>query len=254
MVDDDPKAKFDNIYAQYSPKLYVEYLVGQLGYQLPFQTVTALEKEIQRYNFEKPIHATIIGSAHGLDAVALKYEMTSAEIVARWSDGVTMLSPFSDIGLKNHTAYHCTLIDIQPEPLRFATDVKLADQIFIADLSAPMSPALIHHLRQQSDIIIATGMISYIGVTGLARLLQAGFVEGKAQLFCFSALKYLEIDAYLATCAKHGLTIRKIIDTPHRLYKDEQEKEQVKALLQAQGKLGEEDNHGLSGYVFLAHR
>lgn len=252
MKQDDPKANFDNIYAMYSPKAYVQYLVGELGYQLPFQTMAELGKYIQQGNFEQPIQATIIGSAHGLDAVALKYKMTAAEILARWSNEATISQSFKDDVPRGQTQYVCTFIDIEPEPLRFATDVKLADQAFVADLGKVLSPALVHHFRQHSDIIIGTGMISYIGVAGLAALLQAAFVEGKAQLFCFSALKFLEIDVYLAVCAEYGLSVRKIIDAPHRLYKDEHEKQQIKQLLASQGRLSEEDEQGLAGYVFLA--
>ncbi|MEM7539061.1 MAG: hypothetical protein AAF639_43285 [Chloroflexota bacterium] len=252
--ENSPKANFDNIYAMYSPKQYVEYLVGELNYELPFQTVAELQTYIDAVYPEKsptnPVEIAVIGSSHGLDAVALNYGMTSAEIMARWSDETMVTMPFDD----GDASYTCTLIDIEPEPLRFALDVNLAKQIFVADLSHDLSADLAVYFRTMADVIVGTGMISYMGVEGLDRLLQAAFGEGKAQLFCFSALKFLEVDAFITVCKKYGLVVEKIIHGHHRIYQSEAEKQRVQGLLVSKGLLSEEDEHGLDGYVFLAYR
>ena len=245
-----PKANFDNIYAMYSPTIYVEYLIGELNYQLPFQTMGKLRHYIEQLALESPIQVTIIGSAHGLDVVALKYEMASEKILARWTNETTVRQPFPAI----ESPYEITLIDIEAEPLRFAADVQLSDKSFVADLSAPFSVQLEQHFQEMTDIIIATGMISYIGVDGLERIIEAAFVNGKANLLTFSALKFLEIDAFINVCQKHGLLVRKIIHSPHRNYKNDAEKQRVKQTLKNKGILSAEDELGLMGYVFLVCR
>lgn len=249
-----PKANFDNIYAMYSPTAYVKHLIGELNYQLPFQTMEALKLYIERLYPETPpetaIDATIVGSSHGLDVVALKYEMTAQDILARWGNEATVRQPFPQI----ESRYEMTLIDIEPAPLRFAADVKLADKSFVADLSAPLAAPLEQHLSEMTDIIIATGVISYLGVEGLERMLEAAFVKGKAKLLAFSALKFLDNNGFLEVCQRHGLTVRKIVHAPHRSYKSDAEKQRVKALLKRLGILSEEDESGLMGYVFVAYK
>lgn len=245
-----PKANFDRFYSVYSPTAYVNYLIGELNYELPFQTIEAISHYIQRLTSSPPIQVTIVGSAHGLDVVALKYDMTSEEILARWTNEATVRQPFPAVG----SDYEITLIDIEPEPLRFASDVNLSDKSFVANLSASFSEPLEQHFREMTDIIIATGVISYLGVDGLDRLIQTAFVKGKAKLLSFSALKFLDTNAYIKICLKHGLLVRKLIESPHRSYKNEIEKQRVKQVLKSQDMLSEEDESGLAGYVFLAYK
>ncbi|VFN01023.1 MAG: Taurine dioxygenase, alpha-ketoglutarate-dependent, partial [Candidatus Kentron sp. G] len=213
-------------------------------------TMDKLRQYCQALLRQDAIRVTVIGSAHGLDAVALKHAPNAREIVTGWmnEDTVGLPLPTSESG------YEVTLIDREPEPLRFASDVHLPDHSFVADLNHPYSAELAQHLAESSDVVSAIGVTSYLGMEEMERILRTAFVEGNGKLLYFSVLRYLDTNAYVDLCRKNGLTVRYLGDLPQRLYQDEEEKRRIQGILKSKNLLGEADETGLVTSLFLAYR
>jgi len=70
----NPKASFDNYYSSDSPENYVDYLVKQKNYRLPFYAAKLLKEHLTILNSQKSYETIFFGSGYGLDAAALKYQ------------------------------------------------------------------------------------------------------------------------------------------------------------------------------------
>jgi len=246
----NPKADFGRLYSAYSPAGYVKHLVQDLRYELPFLAMQRLKCYSRALLPQDLIRVTIVGSCHGLDGVVLKYNLTAQDILARWSNDTTVGRPFP----ASESEYEVTLIDIESEPLRFARDVNLSDHSLLANLGQPYSAQLKQHFTEMTDIVSAVGVTSYLGVEGMERIIQAAFVNGKAKLFCFPVLKYLDTNTYVDVCLRHGLEVCHIGDLRQRSYKDEGEKQRIHGVLKRKGLLSEADESGLVTSLFLAYK
>jgi alpha-ketoglutarate-dependent taurine dioxygenase len=246
----NPKADFGHLYSAYSPAEYVKHIVRDLKYELPFIAMERLKYYSRALLPQDVIRVTNVGSCHGLDAVVLKYDMTVPEIIARWTNDVTVGLPFP----ASESEYEITLIDMEAEPLRFARDVNLSDHSFVANLGKPYSAELKQHFAKMTDIVSAVGVMSYISVEGIERIIQAAFVNGNANLFCFTVLKYLENNTYLDICMKHGLAVYHLGDLRQRSYQDEEEKQRIHGILKRKSLLSEADETGLVASLFIAYK
>ncbi len=244
------KASFDDLYAMYSPKEYVRTLMQDLNYDLPFHTMGKLKAYLHALLPQDTVRTTFVGSSHGLDAVALKYDFKPEEILARWTDDDTIEQPFPS----SESGIEATFIDAQPEPLRFAHNVNLAEKSLVANLTQPYSDELQDHFTRMTDVVTAIGVTSYLGPEGLEQIVETAFVNGDAQLLCFAVVKYLHTNALLLTCKKHGLGIYKLGEMHQRAYRDDSERVRVTDALRARGILTPEDEHNSISSVFLAYR
>jgi len=248
---DNIKANFNDIYSQYYPTEYVNNLISYLKYELPFHAMKRLKNYHQALlPSNNQIRVTMVGSGHGLDAVALKFDVTPQEIFERWTNGATVMLSFP-----SQSEYEITMVDIEPEPLRFASDVNLCENSFLANMCKPYSVELEKHFNNMTDIVTCIGVTSYIGVEGVEKIIQAAFVNGKAKLFCFSIVKYLDATSFVEICLKYGLIVRKIgSNLMQRVYKDEEERQKVHHVLENRQLLSPEDEQGLICDVLLAYK
>lgn len=244
------KADFNSLYSSYSPTPYIKYLVRDLSYELPFLVMERLKYYSRVLLSQDVIRVTIAGSCHGLDAVALKYDMTVQEIIERWTNQETVNHPFPE----SESAYEVTLIDIEPEPLRFARDVNLSSHLFVADLCKPYSPQLKQHLSQMTDIVSTCGTTPYIGIPGMENLIETAFVNGNAKILFFVVSKYNDPNAWINLCLRHGLVVCNLGDLRLRFYRDEGEKQRTYEILKRQGLLSKSDETGLVVSLFLAYK
>jgi len=245
------KANFNDIYSQYCPTGYVNNLVGDIKYELPFHAMKRLKIYHQALlPTDNPIQVTMVGSAHGLDAVALKFDMTPQDILTRWTNDATVMLSFP-----SQPEYEMTMVDIEPEPLRFASDVNLCDKSFVANMKQQYSLQLEQHLNAMTDIVICIGATGYIGVDGVEKIIHSAFVNGKAKLFCFSMAKHLDENAFIEVCLKHGLVVRLIgSHFQQRFYKDETEKQKMLQLLKQKNIMTPADEEAILCNVFLAYK
>lgn len=245
------KANFNDIYSRYYPTEYVNNIVGNLKYELPFQAIKRLKFYLQALlPSDDTILVTMVGSGHGLDAAALKFDVTPQDILTRWTNDATVMLSFP-----SQSEYEITMIDIEAEPLRFASDIKLCDNFFVANLEQPYSVQLEQHLNEMTDIVIGIGVTGYIGVNGLEKIIQSAFVNGKAQLFCFSVGNYLDENAFIDVCLKHGLVVRVIgSHFRQRCYKDETERQKMYNVLKQKNLMTEASEKAIICNVFLAYK
>lgn len=244
------KANFNEMYSVYSPQAYVQNLVQDLDYRLPFQAMEKLNQYSQTLLPQSPIRVSIVGSCHGLDAVALKYNLTAQDVMERWGSEETVEQPFpaSDLGIE------VSLIDSQAEPLRFARDINLADHSFVANLNQPYPLELEEHFANQTDVVTAFGVTSYLGVEGMEKIIQAAFINGNTKLFCFSVVKYLDAAAFVDICREYGLEVQQIGELSQRAYKNEAEQQRITQSLQEQELFTEDDESNLMTLLFLAYK
>ena len=245
-----PKARFDDYYAIYSPIPYVEDIVRGLEYDIPFSLMDALSEEIGFFLRGKGIRVTFVGSCHGLEAMVLKYGLLKADIITRWSDETAAFErlPSPESGLE------ATLVDSEPEPLRFARTIGLADETHVVDLTKPYPPALEERLRTKTDLIVACGILPYIGAKGLHLMLDAAFVKGSARYLCFSMPNYLNENEIVSTCEQAGLTLKKMGVFRQRKYRDPAESSRITKLLAKAGRLFQEDHVYMRSAAFMACR
>ncbi len=245
------KANFNDIYSQYYPTGYVNNLIGDLKYELPFHAMKSLKNYHQTVlSSDNLIRVTMVGSGHGLDAAALKYDITPQELLARWTNDATVMLPFT-----SESEYELTMIDIETEPLRFASDIKLSEKSFVANMQQPYSVQLEQHLNEMTDIVTCIGVTGYIGVDGLEKIIHSAFVNGKAKLLCFSVVKYLNTNAFIDICLKHGLIIQTLCSNCwQRCYKDEAEKQKIHQVLKQKNLLTQEDEKAIMCNVFISYK
>jgi len=244
----DVKANFNDIYSQYYPTEYVNNLIGNLKYELPFHAIAKLKHYQKALLPSDLLRVTIIGSGHGLDAVAFKSGMTPSELLVRWTNDATVMLPFS-----SQSKYEITMIDIEAEPLRFASDIKLCEKFFVANMQQPYSVQLEQHLNEMTALVICIGATGYLGVDGVEKIIHSAFVNGKAKLFCFSVVKYLDANAYIEVCLKHGLVVRTIGNNfRQRCYKDETERQKIHNVLEQKNLLTQTAEEVIRCDVFLA--
>nr|VFK33098.1 MAG: Taurine dioxygenase, alpha-ketoglutarate-dependent [Candidatus Kentron sp. MB]VFK76053.1 MAG: Taurine dioxygenase, alpha-ketoglutarate-dependent [Candidatus Kentron sp. MB] len=246
----NPKADFNNLYTTYLPSGYVKHIVQNLRYHLPFLAMEKLKPYRRSLLWQDVVRIAMVGSAHGLDAIALKYALTTQEIVARWMNDDTVGLPWP----ASESGYEVTLIDMEAEPLRFASDIHLSDHSFVADLNRSYSAELQQHLAEMTDVVSAVGVISYLGLEGMERLIQTALVNGNAGVLYFSVLRYLDANEYVDLCRKHGLIVRYLGDLPQRLYENTEEKHRIQGILKNKGLLTEADESGLVASLFLAYK
>ncbi len=244
----DVKANFNNIYSLYYPTEYVNNLIGHLKYELPFHAIARLKHYQKTLLPNDLLRVTIIGSGHGVDAAALKFNVNPHELLARWKNDATVMLSFP-----SQSKYEITMIDIEAEPLRFASDIKLCEKFFVANMQQPYSVQLEQHLNEMTDIVICIGATGYIGVDGVEKIIHSAFVNGKAKLFCFSVVKHLDASAYVEVCLKHGLVVRTIGNNfRQRYHKDEAERQKIHNVLEQKNLLTQADEEVIRCDVFLA--
>ena len=244
------KANFNDIYSQYYPTEYANNLIGELKYRLPFEAMKRLKNYHQALlPNNNQIRVTMVGSGYGVDAVSLKYDITPQELLARWTNDATVMLPFA-----SHSEYEITMIDIEVEPLRFASDIKLCDKYFVANMQQPYSVQLEQHLNKMTDIVTCIGVTGYIGVNGVEKIIQSAFVNGKTKLFCFSVVKYLDTNAFVEVCLKHGLVVQTLCSNCwQRCYKDEAEKQKIHQVLKQKNIFTQEDEKAIMCNVFISY-
>ena len=248
-VRDEPlKASFRNLYSEYSPKEYVKIFIEKLDYRPPFRIMSEVKQYSRAILPEGVIRLTILGSAHGLDSAVLKHGIQSEEIIQRWTDDATLKVPFPS----SDSGYEITLVDIEPESLRYAKDMNLAEHTFMANLRRPYSAELKKHLSEHTDIIIAGGITSYIGIEGTEQVFNTCFTHGNVKAMFFSVLKYLDIQKWRELCQQYNLVLHEIGEFRQRWYKHADEKTRICAKLKAQGTLDSLDKEGLMSGLFLA--
>ncbi len=246
----NPKADFGRLYSAYSPAEYVKHVVRDLRYELPFLAMSRLKYYSRALLHQDVIRVTIVGSCHGLDAVVLKYDLTMPEILTRWINDATVGLPFP----ASESEYEVTLIDMEAEPLRFASEINLSNHSLVANLRQSYSAELKQHFAEMTDIVSAVGVTSYLGLEGMESIIQAAFVNGNAKVLYISVLKYLDTNAWVDICLKHGLAVCHIGDLRQRSYKDEDEKQRIHGILKRKDLLSEADETGLVTSLFLAYK
>ena len=244
------KADFARIYSQYSPIEYIKYIVDELNYLLPFRAMEIFKPYQSELLSDKPLRTTVVGSGHGLDVVSLLFQMTPQEVLERWGNNTS-----AELHFTPSCEHVITIIDIEPEPLRFAKDINLCDNSFVANMCESYSSQLERHFCEETDVVVAVGVTSYIGAEGVRRIIRSAFVNGKATVLCFSVVKYLDVDGFVSVCMKYGLKVKKIgEDIMQRNYADEKEKKNICAILDQKGCLTNEDGTGLRTHLFLAYK
>lgn len=243
-----PKASFDEYYQMYSPQPYVSYLVKRLDYRLPFKAMNLLKEYLDRIDDLKELETVIIGSAHGLDAAALKYGYSYEQILSLWLEN----HPENHIFSNGDPRFKITMVDINEQPLRFAHDVGLCDQFFSCDLTEEFPDELSFFLDHKTDLLICVGATTYLGLWSFSRFIS--FVkEGKIKYFCFSLASFI-CDSFLEICQEAHLELKELGKIKQRNYEDEQEKSRILDILKAENRYFPEDEEALMTSIYIAQK
>ena len=244
------KASFTPSYSNYYPCDYVKLLLRQLDYQLPFTAVRSLKKYLHALLGLDCTRVALIGSGYGIEATALRHDLSAQGVVERWSEESAALHPFEG----SEFNCHLSMFDIEQGPLEFARDTGLAQKVFPADLTQPYSAAVQRELSTETDVVIVFGAMTYIGLSGFRLLVNTAFKNGNAKLLAYSILKYQDNNPVRRTLNEAGLCVRKIgANLKQRDYKNSDEREKVTAALGLQNKCTPEDEVDLRFDLYIAY-
>ena len=244
-----PKASFDEQYKLYSPKSYVQFFLRDLSYRLPFEAMTLLGDYLaQLLETSTVLETAIVGSCHGLDSAVLKYGYTYDDILKYWLEG----DPDDHVFYGGNPMYEITMIDINPEPLRFAKHVGLCKGYYRCNMKEALPKALSFFLEEKDDLLIAVGITTYLGLEYFQRLGQ--LVErSQIRFFCFSLPSFIR-ESYLEIAAQSTLTLKVLGDIDQRQYNDDDEKSRVLEMLKEQGAYSPRDDSGLVSSICVAYK
>lgn len=219
------KADFSDIYARPDPRAYVATL-ERFEYQIP-QRATPIFREV--IGAARPGRILDVCCSYGINSALLKSTADPGDVLTRYTDpALAHLSP-AELAELDRGRYESDLdivgLDISEPAIGYGRSSGLLDDGWAEDLeSTDPSPELTKGVAD-TDLVISTGGIGYVGVATVERLLNAINRPGDLWLaiFVLRVFDYSEISELLAG---RGLVTERLPATfPQRRFADSGEQE-----------------------------
>lgn len=240
------KKDFTNIYTQKFPNSYLKEM-KRLDYRIPDKTKPLyLSIAKQLYNkLSKKIKIIDIGSSYGINSALMKHNLTMSELddfFLKEEPSVEQSKQFFErLSLDESLDFY--QIDISEPALKFSENVSLCTKGICVNLETGNLP--IGELPQ-SDMIIATGCIGYIGYrafSNIFELIQKQNSEknladsNRGPVFAFSVLRIFDMADIEKTFDHYGYSLTKTDVHPirQRRFSDSEEKHRTLSLLHDRG-------------------
>ncbi|MFQ5781856.1 MAG: hypothetical protein ACE5GR_02225 [Nitrosopumilus sp.] len=251
------KKDFTNIYIQKFPNSYLKEM-KKLEYRIPDKTKPLyLSIAKQLYNkLSKKINIIDIGSSYGINSALMKYDLKMSDLddfFLKQDPSIEQSKQFFE-QLSSDDSFDFYQIDISEPALRFSENVNLCKKGICVNLETGNLP--IKELPQ-SDMIIATGCIGYIGYKAFSNIFELIKKQnseenlenpGRGQVFAFSVLRIFDMKDIEKTFDHYGYSLVKSDVHPirQRRFSDLEEKHKTLSLLHDKGidtKWLEDDGH-----------
>ena len=236
------KKDFTNIYTQKFPNSYLKEM-KQLEYRIPDKTKPLyLSIAKQLYNkLLKKINIIDIGSSYGINSALMKHNLTMSDLddfFLKEEPSIEKSKQFFE-QLPSNDSLDFYQIDISEPALRFSENVNLCEKGICVNLETGNLP--IRELPQ-SDMIIATGCIGYIGYKAFSNLFELIKKQNSEEnlenhtrgpVFAFSVLRIFDMADIEKTFNHYGYSLTKTDIPPirQRRFSDLEEKHRTLSLL-----------------------
>jgi len=231
------KAKFDDIYTKPDPFAYFKIL-GDLDYQITGQARPVFQKLINTLRTRRKERLKILdlGCSYGINAALLKYQLGLDELYAHWcSDSYAARD---EAGRRAADRAFFAACDADPdlrmvghdtsvEAIDFALDVGLLEAGFSENLEEADPGADFAREIGDTDLVITTGAIGYVGEETFRRLAER-FATRKPWI-CSFVLRMFAVEPIRECLAEHGYVTEKLEGRLYRQrrFKDEAERTNV---------------------------
>ena len=180
-LDESGKAVLDDIYCQADPRAYFT-LLKPLDYQIPKHGQIYFSRLVDKLSGIKNgerLRVVDLGCSYGINSALLKLPIAYDRMVANYADaefaGLTrrqLLERDRGLFLEQYpNGPHITGVDISEPALQYAIDAGYLDASIAADLEVGELSRRDERLLADTDLIISTGCIGYVGANTIQRLL-----------------------------------------------------------------------------------
>ena len=250
------KRDFTDVYTQKSPNEYLKEM-KRLDYRIPDKTkplYLSLAKQIYK-KVSRTIKVLDIGSSYGINSALMRHNLRMSDL----DDFFLSKNPSKEEARQffeemptDETLSFCQ-IDISQPALKFSEDVQLCKKGICVNLETGNLPV---KDIPESDMIIATGCIGYIGYKAFSNLFELikrqrsmhEQPDSQSPVFAFSVLRIFDMEKIEKTFDHYGYSIVKSNLKPirQRRFSDADEKNKTVSLLHKKGintKWYEDDGH-----------
>ena len=260
------KKDFTNIYMQKFPNAYLKEM-RRLEYRIPDKTkplYLTIIKQLHK-KLSKKINILDIGSSYGINSALMKHDLKMSELddfFLNEQPTIEQSKLFFD-NLPSNDVMDFYQIDISEPALRFSENTGLCKKGIWVNLESGNLP--IKEIPQ-SDVIIATGCIGYIGYKAFSNLFELikrrqseydSSSPKKDPIFAFSVLRIFDMEKIEKTFEHYGYSLVKTDLKPikQRRFSDLEEKHKTISLLHNKGidtKWLEDDGHFYANFYIAS--
>ena len=252
-LDDTGKAVLDDIYCQADPRAYFT-LLKPLNYEIPKHGqpyFSSLVAKLSGIRSVERVRVVDLGCSYGINSALLKLPIAYDRLVANYTDAEFRSLSRRQLLERDRELFsgqyasgpHIIGVDISEPALQYAIDAGYLDGTIGADLEVGELSSRDESLLADTDLIISTGCIGYIGKKTIQRLLTG---MGKARPWsAHFVLRMFPFDDIAAVFAERGY---QTIALPglfrQRKFMSEAEQEEISQELSSQkiGTVGFEDD------------
>ncbi|MEZ5855450.1 MAG: class I SAM-dependent methyltransferase [Hyphomicrobiaceae bacterium] len=240
-LDETGKIVLDDIYNQKDPRAYFTTL-GELDYCIPEAARPVFANIIEAYKSVKNAHSIKVvdlGCSYGVNAALMKTDMTMRDLYNHYAGETVgeinrdkLLALDQRIFASEAAASDITVIglDAAPNALDYAEKAGIIDGQIHANLEQKNLQPAQQHLLRDSDLVVSTGCIGYIGERTLEQVLDAS--PDKQPWMAHFVLRMFPFDPIGEMLAERGyVTAKGSKPVQQRLFASEEEQSQVLARL-----------------------
>lgn len=214
----ESKANFGHVYVEKDPRQYFNYL-GQLDYIIPHLAQPIFEQLIRArgQTQSEPVTVLDLGSSYGVNGALMKYALNYEALRHRYtSPALQNLS--SEQMLELDRAFYRSWpvnrnvrvigLDVSENAVRYGQACGTMDMAFCADLEvADMRPEVAAAVSQ-TDLIVSTGCVGYVGSRTFDRVMALAR-EGRTAWVASFVLRMFPYEKIAASLARYGLETEK---------------------------------------------
>lgn len=238
----ESKAKFDEVYNAPDPRAYYRTL-GALDYRIPSEARPVFRKVIDAIEAERP-KIVDIGCSYGVNAAMVKYDLSFADLVERYSapemddysTAETVLKDAEDYAAMTPSVDASFVgVDIAGEAAGYAKAVGLIEEAVVENLEQrPLSDEAVE-IMADADLLITTGAVGYVTERTFSRIIDAA--AGDPPWIAAFVLRQFPFEPIADMLSRRGLACERLKDRYfiQRAFRDEGEAEGALAALRQAG-------------------
>jgi hypothetical protein len=213
-LDETGKIDLNAIYDQPDPRSYYQTLI-KLDYQIPAVAKANIRKVVRarrQSRRQNRIALLDVGSSYGVNAALLNHRIDLPDLFRLYSRDMTKRLSRSELVARDRELFSRMRtdrdakvigLDVAGEALDYAQEVGLIEAGLAANLELQPPRIEDRELLSETDLVISTGAIGYVGVPTFSRILECA----RSPWFALFALRMFPLDDIAATLHSHGYVV-----------------------------------------------